>query len=234
MLRDRRALLVAFLVPVLTIWVYGFVEPPAEARFDAELFRTTDPTSLVVSLAVMFPALMLASGAVVRERGQGTLDRLLVTPMHPAGFLAAKLAVLAALAFLQTLLVLFVALTALDNITVQDPVGTIGRLNLVALAFLSLGLFVSTVSRNESQALLVVTLLVLVMLVLSGFLAPLDGLGPLQPLARMLPYTHAYLGTYHHLKGLDAPDPYWALLALDAVLAFGAAALLLRRTSRTS
>lgn len=224
--RDRRTLVVALLIPVLTVWAYSYVEPPAEVRFDEEIFRTTDPTALVISLAVMFPAFMLGSGAVVREHTAGTLSRMGRTPMQGVEFLAAKLTVLGALGLLQALLVLVVALTLLDNITVQDSAGFLLRLGLASVAFVSTGLFVSSLARSENQALVLTTFLVLVMLVLCGFLAPMENLGDVEWIARLLPYTHAYLSSYHFLRGQEADEPYLLYLLVDLVVTFAAATLL--------
>lgn len=229
LVRDRRALVVAGLIPVLVIWAYSYVEPPAEVRFDDEIFRTTDPTALIVSLAVMFPAFVMGSSAVVREKSSGTLRRLSRTPMHTLEFLGAKLTVLTGVSLLQVLLVLVVAMTTLDNITVSDTGGFILRLGLAAVAFVATGLLVSSLATTEFQALMITAFGVLIMLVLCGFLAPMENLGPAEPIARMLPYTHAYLSSYHFLKGLEADEPFLLYLLADAVLTFVAAMFLVRR-----
>ncbi len=232
LLRDRRALVLAAFIPVLTILAYSFVEPEAEVRFDTEHFRTTDPTALVISLAVMFPAFMMGSTAIVRERTSGTLQRLGRTPMNAMEFVSAKLLLLLAVSLVQVLLVLLFAVTMLDNLTVQDMWGFILRLGLVAVTFVSLGLFVSALAQNEFQALVLVTFGVLVMLVLSGFLAPMEKLSEAEPVARMLPYTHAYLESYFFLKGLESDQPYLLYLLLDTGVALSGAALLVHGARR--
>lgn len=229
LVRDRRALVVAGLIPILVIWAYSYVEPPAEVRFDDTIFRTTDPTALVVSLAVMFPAFAMGATAVVREKTAGTLRRLSRTPMNTVEFLGAKLVVLAGVSLMQVLLVLIVAMTTLDNITINDTGGFVLRLGLASIAFVSTGLLISALATTEFQAMAGMVFGVLLMLVLCGFLAPLEKLGPAEPIARMLPYTHAYLSSYYFLKGLDAPEPFAFYLVLDAVGTFVLSMYLVRR-----
>ena len=106
-------------------------------------------------------SLLLTALAVVREREVGTLDQLLVSPLTAGELMIGKTLPVAGIAMFQLVLVLTVAV-AWFGIPFR---GTVVALFLAALLFilagLSFGLLISTVSKTQQEAYLLMFLFLL-------------------------------------------------------------------------
>jgi ABC-type multidrug transport system permease subunit len=113
--------------------------------------------------------LFLTIFSLAREREQGTMDQLLVTPLRPSGLVVGKMFPYVMLGFLDFNLVLVVMI-----LIFKVPVaGSILLLEFCAFLFLlsvlGLGLLISARSTNQMQAAQVSQLVVLPSILLSGF-----------------------------------------------------------------
>jgi ABC-2 type transport system permease protein len=121
-------------------------------------------------------ALMLTAFAIVREREQGTMEQLIVTPIRPWELMLGKILPFAVLSFLNAVLTL-----ALGSFWFHvDVKGDLGLLLLLSLVFLlsclGLGILISTVSRNQIQAVNLAMFIMLPAFILSGFMIPRDNM----------------------------------------------------------
>jgi len=114
--------------------------------------------------------------AVVRERETGTLEQLVVTPIRPAELMLAKTLPFAGIGMLDVALVIVLA-------RYWFGVGLAGSLILLLassaiflLTTLGLGLFISTLSRTQQQAMLTAFLVIMPSVILSGFLFPIENM----------------------------------------------------------
>lgn len=143
-------------------------------------------------LIVFFFVFLLTTVTFLRERSQGTVERLMATPVtrleivtgYMLGFLVFALADAALLlGFTVTVIGLHYAGNLLDMLVIES---------LLVMVAVNLGIFLSTFARNEFQVLQFIPLVILPMVLLSGLLFPVEDLpGLLQPLAYLLPLTHA-------------------------------------------
>ena len=121
--------------------------------------------------------MLLSSLAIVKEKEQGTMEQLIVTPIKPWQLITGKLIPFAILGFAAMLMV---------NAVMVFWFGISIRGNLIfyllasfifILSTLGLGLFISTISRTQQQAMMVAMFGVLMpMIYLSGFVFPIENM----------------------------------------------------------
>lgn len=131
----------------------------------------------IVGLLITLITLILTSLAVVKEREIGTMEQLIVTPLKPYQIIIGKLVPFIILGFGAVIIVL-VAMRYIFNIPI---IGSITFLFfssfLYVLSTLGLGLFVSTISKTQQQAMMIAIFAVMMpMIFLSGFAFPIENM----------------------------------------------------------
>jgi len=155
----------------------GQVTPEIRAWYNPELSTRVYMIPGIVGLLLSIITLILTSLAIVKEREIGTLEQIIVTPIKPIQLILGKLIPFAMLGFVAVIIVLL-AMTFIFGIT---PRGSILFLFLSTflyiLSTLGLGLFVSTVSKTQQQAMMLAIFVVLMpMIFLSGFSFPIENM----------------------------------------------------------
>jgi ABC-2 type transport system permease protein len=177
----------------------------------------------LVAILLQIVATMLTAVAIVREREKGTLEQLLVTPVHPLGLMLGKLVPYLLLGVGEMMLILL-AMRFAFGVPIRGSLLFLFAMAVVYLfALLALGLFVSTRVRTQAQAQLLAQLFILPSIFLSGYIFPVSGLPlPLYLVGRLLPATHMVeimRGVVLRGAGLmDLLPNVLALVALSAVL----------------
>ena len=127
----------------------------------------------VVVNIITLVTLMLTAMAIVREKEIGTMEQLMVTPIQPIELMLGKTLPFAAVGLFDVTLAVSVAL-ALFHIPFR---GHVWVLLVGALVFLmtslGAGLFISTVSRTQQQAMMPTFLFFQPFFLLSGFTFPI-------------------------------------------------------------
>lgn len=130
----------------------------------------------VIALMIMLICLLLTSMAIVREREIGTMEQLMVTPIKPVEFILGKTIPFALIGFFDMFLVAVVGLSWF-NIPIR---GSIPLLTLSTaiylLSVLGIGLFISTISKTQQQALMATFLFFAPAVLLSGFMFPIENM----------------------------------------------------------
>ncbi len=120
--------------------------------------------------------LIFTSLSIVREREQGTLEQLIVTPLKSSELMLGKI--------LPYVLVGYIQLTVLvltGVIVFQVPVGgsillLYALTSLFIMATLGLGLFVSNMAKNQMQGMMMAAFILLPSIMLSGFVFPRESM----------------------------------------------------------
>ncbi|MFO0669688.1 MAG: ABC transporter permease [Polyangiaceae bacterium] len=177
----------------------------------------------LIAILLQIVAVVLTAMAIVREREKGTLEQLLVTPIHPLGLMLGKLAPYLVLGLVEAAIVLF-AMRFGFSVPIRGNLIFLFAMALVYLfALLSLGLLISTRAPSQAAAMQQAQMLLLPSIFLSGYIFPASGLPlPLWAIGRVLPATHMV----EIMRGVvlrDAgPRDLWqnvaALVALSVVL----------------
>ena len=155
----------------------SLVEGRVRVWFNPELESRDFMVPGVLALLLLVITANLSSMAIVRERELGTLEQLYVTPLGRWELIVGKLLPYAMLGFLDAILV-----TAVAIFWFEVPFrGGVGMLFVGVCAYLlctlGLGLFVSTISSTQQQAMMTATFFFLVpMIYLSGFIFPIENM----------------------------------------------------------
>ncbi len=127
----------------------------------------------VIALIIMLTSLLLTSMAIVCEREIGTMEQLMVTPIRPAELILGKTLPFALIGFFDVILITAVAVFWFA-IPIQGSLFLLfGATALYLLSTLGIGLFISTVSRTQQQALMSTFFFYLPAVLLSGFMFPI-------------------------------------------------------------
>jgi ABC-2 type transport system permease protein len=131
----------------------------------------------------------------LRERSQGTLERLMASPVSRLDIVVGYLCGFFLFALTQTLIVLFFTIYVLD-VTFHGDLWQIFVFQVVIIAgAVNLGIFTSTFARNEFQMIQFIPLIILPQVFLGGLLWPVEQMPDyLQWLAKILPLTYAVDG----------------------------------------
>jgi ABC-2 type transport system permease protein len=129
----------------------------------------------IVGLLLSIITLILTALAIVKEKEIGTYEQIIVTPIKPYQLILGKLIPFIILAYAAALIGL-AAMWIVFGIPVKGSlVFLLISSFFYILSTLGLGLFVSTVSKTQQQAMMIAIFAVLLpMVYLSGFAFPLD------------------------------------------------------------
>jgi ABC-2 type transport system permease protein len=133
---------------------------------------------IVATLLTMVTA-MLTAMAIVREREIGTLEQLMVTPISTPALILGKTIPFAIIGFVEMSLALF-----LGVIWFKIPfAGSWGLLYALAFLFLfttlGVGMFISTISSTQQQAMFFTWFFTIFAILTSGFFTPIANMPPL-------------------------------------------------------
>lgn len=179
----------------------------------------------VLALLLIIMTVVLASMGIVREKELGTLEQLHVTPLRRWQLIVGKLLPYALIGIIDIFIVVGVAV-GWFHVPLLGSFWLLFGLTLIFLmTTLGLGLFVSTVSDNQQQAMMTaVFFFVAPMMYLSGFVFPIESMPAwIQPVTYLIPlryYLVIVRGIF--LKGVGIETLWPQALAL---LAWGVAIL---------
>jgi ABC-2 type transport system permease protein len=155
----------------------------------------------MVSANYMVPALiglilqtltaLLTAVAIVREREQGTLESLIVTPIHPAELILGKIVPYVVLAFIDMILILIVG-TYWFHVPINGSVALLLALAaLFLMSSLGIGLLVSSAAHTQQEAMMMAFFTILPSVFLSGFMFPIASMPVvLQWFSKVIPLTY--------------------------------------------
>jgi ABC-2 type transport system permease protein len=151
----------------------GIVQPEIRVWYNTDLLSRNFYVPGIIALVIMISVLNLTSMAVVREKEMGTMEQIMVTPIRPVEFILGKTIPFALIGIFQVALV-----TSLGVFWFGVPMrGSLGlmflSLLIYLLSFLALGLLISSISRNQQQALVTTYFFTFPVILLSGFIFPI-------------------------------------------------------------
>ena len=179
-----------------------------------------------IGLVVFFLIFVITIVSFLNERSQGTLERLMATPLRRGEIVLGYMLGFGTLALVQATEVLLFALYVL-KIHNQGNVGLVFLVEiLMALSAVNLGIFLSMFARSEFQAVQFIPLVIVPQVILSGIIFPVSSEPlPLQYVSNILPLTYAV----HAMRSvmLKGADLTWPALQLDTGVVAGFCALLI-------
>jgi ABC-2 type transport system permease protein len=127
----------------------------------------------VVAFLVMLFSLILTSMAIIREKEAGTMEQLIVTPLKSSELIVGKTIPFIIIALVQMGLVTVFAVYWFDIPMVGSIPLLIAATCLFLLSTLGIGLFISTISVTQQQAMMTTFFFILPFFMLSGFVFPI-------------------------------------------------------------
>jgi ABC-2 type transport system permease protein len=168
------------------------VELAVRMRFNPTLNSAWFTGVMEVINMVTMLSIILADAALIRERGHGTLEHLLVMPIRPVEIMLAKVLSMGAVVLLASLLSLRIMVQGV----LEMPIGGALALFMLVVALhlfatTSMGIFLGTVARSMPQLALLIILVLLPLQMLSGGATPRESMPEaVRTLMLLAPTTH--------------------------------------------
>ncbi|MBP2831027.1 ABC transporter permease [Aquimarina sp. U1-2] len=146
----------------------------------------------VIAMILLIISAMLTSLTIAKEKEQGTMEILLVSPLSPFIIILGKVVPYAILSFINALIILLLG-TSIFDVPIR---GSIILLLLMCLLYvivaLALGILISTAEDTQQGAMMKSMMgLMLPTMILSGFMFPLSSMPQvLQGLGHIVPATY--------------------------------------------
>ena len=183
--RDHRSVAMILIAPPLLLsvmWGIYYNSPG--------IFVRVGPMMLGIFPFVMM--FLVTSITTLRERSQGTLDRLMVSPIGRGDVMAGYAGAFLLVAALQTAITVTVGVWLLDLEVRGSLIATVSIVLALALLGITFGLFLSAFARNEFQVVQFMPLAILPQIFFAGLLVPVDRMpGVLQWIANVMPLRYS-------------------------------------------
>jgi drug efflux transport system permease protein len=152
------------------------IEPQVRVWYNPELRSRNFMIPGVLAMVLMMITMVLTSLGIVKEKELGTMEQLIVTPMRPYELILGKLLPFFLVGLVEIAVVVSVAVFGF-GVPVKGSVWLLFGLSpIFMLTTLGLGLFISTISRNQQQAMLTAAFFIIPQIILSGFVFPIENM----------------------------------------------------------
>ncbi len=166
----------------------GGIEIRPRVWYNPELKSSNYMIPALIGLILQFLTGLFTSLAIVREREQGTIEQLVVTPIKSWELIVGKVIPYVFVAFFDLAEILLIGV-----VWFGVPIrGSLPLLAGVALLFLlttlGIGLLISSAAKSQQEAMLLSFLVLFPGVFLSGFFFPLEAMpAPLQAISYVIP-----------------------------------------------
>ncbi len=161
----------------LKIALSGIITPELRVWYNPDLETRYFMLPGIMGLILTIITTTLMAMAIVKEREIGTLEQIIVTPIKPKQLIIGKTIPFIIVGFMDVLLVMAVMVFWFGIPIRGDFWFLIVASFIYVLSSLGLGLFISTVSKTQQQAMMVAMFgILLPMNFLSGFAFPIENM----------------------------------------------------------
>ena len=204
-----------------------------EILFNPDLSTAAVMVPSLIGLILLFIGTVITSLGVVREREQGTLEQLAVTPLRPSDVIIGKIAPYFVVALIDMVIITLAGILIFD-VPFRGSVALFAVFGLVYLfVVLGLGVLISTVSRSQGEAIQLAIMVLLPQVMLSGMIFPLKSMAEgVRWIGYLLPLTYfvqAMRGVFLKASSFGALVGPLVILVVMAVVVFGLAVWRFRR-----
>ena len=185
--RDRRTIALVIIAPLVIASIVG-VSIPDKRMLDYV-------ASAILAVLIMFFGFIITGISVLRERSQGTMERLMASPVTRMDMVAGYLLGFLVFALLQTFIIFFYMVYVI-KVNFQGDLWQILVFQvIIGIGAVCLGTFFSIFARNEFQIMQFIPLIILPQMFLCGLLWPIEQMpNYLQWIAKFLPLTYGIEG----------------------------------------
>lgn len=130
----------------------------------------------ILGIILTMTMVMITSMAIVRERENGTLEQLIVTPLKSYELMLGKIIPYIFVGYVQATLALLVGIVIFD-LPIRGSLGLLyGLASLFIVASLTLGVLISSFAKTQMQAMQMSFFVFLPSILLSGFMFPREAM----------------------------------------------------------
>jgi ABC-2 type transport system permease protein len=152
------------------------IQPEVRVFFNPALLSRNFLLPGIFGLLLMVMTVILTSMAIVKERDQGTMEQLIVTPLKPLEIIIGKLLPFFIIGTVDVFLI-FAVTKVWFRLPLRGSFLLLLALSMLyILSTLGIGLFVSTLTKTPQQAMLTSFFFMIPMLLLSGFVFPIENM----------------------------------------------------------
>jgi len=169
------------------------------APFELRIHRRYNPEGLtqynivpgLMGVVLTMTMVMMTSIAMTRERERGTMENLLATPARPLEVMLGKIVPYIVVGYVQVVVILLAAKFLFVVPMLGSLVLLTAVLGLYIAALLAIGFTISTLAKNQMQAMQMTFFFFLPSMLLSGFMFPFLGMPKwAQAIGDVLPLTY--------------------------------------------
>jgi len=199
---------------------------PLNVRLEPRVFYNADMKSSyffvpgLIALILLLISALLTSITITREKEMGTMEQILVSPIHPVEIIIGKVIPYISLGVFNGAMIL-ISSRILFDVPVRGSLILLTGLSLVYIfVALSFGLLISTVAKTQQIAMLMTLMAtILPTIIISGFIFPIASMPvALQAVSRVIPATYFLIiirGIM--LKGVGLPELWIHASALTGI-----------------
>ena len=130
-----------------------------------------------IAMILTLISALMTSISITREKEMGTMEALLVSPLRPLQIILGKVTPYFILSFLNAIVILLLGYFVFELPVNGSLILLFLELGLYVILSLSLGIFISTIAKNQQVAMFISMLvLMLPTLLLSGFIFPIENM----------------------------------------------------------
>jgi ABC-2 type transport system permease protein len=209
------------------------VQPSVRVWYNADLTNTRFIAIAMIAQAGFMLAILLPADGMVREKQNGTMEQIRVTPIRAHELFIGK--IVPPIVVTTGLLFPSLLIAKLLGVPMHGSVPLLFILNLLALlSAVSIGVFIGTITNTLQQALLTSFFSLFPLLFLSGSVTPLESMPRwLQTGIEVSPLRHSiaiFSGLFLKGSGVSELWPHIGGLAVISAVMFSSAWLLFRRS----
>ena len=152
-------------------------------------------TPAIIGFIAFFFGFILTMLAFIRERKEGTMERILTSPLNRSEIIIGYILSFSILSTIQATVTMVVAIL-IFNAQIEFTLISVALayliIYLLLLTALGLGIFLSTLAKTEFQIIQFIPLIILPFMLLSGVWSPVETLPEfLRPISSVIPLTYA-------------------------------------------
>ena len=171
------------------------ITPEIKMLYNPQLKGAPNFVPGVMALVLMLISVTMTAISIVREKENGTMEILLVSPFKPVFVILSKAIPYLVLSLLNITSILLLSVYALD-LPIQGSILLLfAESTLFIITCLSLGIFISIRTESQQVAMLISMMgLLLPTMILSGFMFPIENMPvPLQWISNIIPAKWYYI-----------------------------------------
>jgi ABC-2 type transport system permease protein len=158
----------------------GFEEAGVDLRhrtlfnpnFESRIFYVP---GVIASIAFLIPVILTAQ-AIVREREIGTLEQIMVTPVHSWELMVGKTLPFALIGLFDVIMIALIGVFWFEVPLRGNPLVLLSGAVLFLMSSVAIGLFISTICSTQQQAQISTFFFVMPAFTLSGFAFPIENM----------------------------------------------------------